>query len=578
MTGDRDSFQLVQDPYVRVLYNKRGVSDYTLYDEAGIVERTGVPPVAVRAARRAAGRPLGQPPRRARGGGEDRGQAAHQVRRPRRDLRASRGADAQAPGEPGGERGAGPLQRPHHPARARRAARRGRRPPDPGRVGPHRGQGDLRSLRDEDGLAAHGGAPRRRRAGEPAGGGAGRGARVRRRRGRPPRLRRPPDRRSPPPPPWSCATWRCPRRRPRSRRSSASSAPARSRWPPAGTACPGAATSSRSCWWRPRARRPASASWCRASSWRRPRWSRRSTASWPVRSSATTSRSSCGRCCPLGIDLTGLEMDTAVAAYLLDASTGDYELAQLREQTGQLSLDIVEPGRGGAGHGPGGGGRGGRRLRHGDGLPPPPAVRGHGDAPRRHRDAARAGPGPDGGDRHPGRPGRAAGHRRLAQGVGRRPPEPRCTSAPATSSTSTRRRSCAPCSTTSSASTPGQEDQDRLLHRRPDPRDPARRPSHRRDAAVATARWRSCAPPTGRACWPRCSPTAASTPSFGQTVARTGRLSSDRPNLHNIPVRTEEGKRFRRAFVPAEGCRLPRGRLRPDRAAGASPTSRTTRG
>jgi len=42
--------------------------------------------------------------------------------------------------------------------------------------------------------------------------------------------------------------------------------------------------------------------------------------------------------------------------------------------------------------------------------------------------------------------------------------------------------------------------------------------------------------------------------SFGQTVARTGRISSDRPNLHNIPVRTELGKQFRRAFVPAPGC------------------------
>ena len=37
-------------------------------------------------------------------------------------------------------------------------------------------------------------------------------------------------------------------------------------------------------------------------------------------------------------------------------------------------------------------------------------------------------------------------------------------------------------------------------------------------------------------------------------MARTGRISSDRPNLHNIPVRTELGKQFRRAFVPAEGC------------------------
>nr|MDP9005531.1 DNA polymerase [Actinomycetota bacterium] len=43
---------------------------------------------------------------------------------------------------------------------------------------------------------------------------------------------------------------------------------------------------------------------------------------------------------------------------------------------------------------------------------------------------------------------------------------------------------------------------------------------------------------------------------FHQTVARTGRLSSDRPNLHNIPVRTEEGRRFRRAFVAAPGCSL----------------------
>ncbi len=44
VTGDRDSYQLVQDPHLKVLYNKRGVSDYALYDEAGIKERTGVTP------------------------------------------------------------------------------------------------------------------------------------------------------------------------------------------------------------------------------------------------------------------------------------------------------------------------------------------------------------------------------------------------------------------------------------------------------------------------------------------------------------------------------------------------------
>ena len=43
---------------------------------------------------------------------------------------------------------------------------------------------------------------------------------------------------------------------------------------------------------------------------------------------------------------------------------------------------------------------------------------------------------------------------------------------------------------------------------------------------------------------------------FNQTVARTGRLSSDQPNLHNIPVRTEEGRRFRSCFVPSGGRRF----------------------
>lgn len=44
VTGDRDAYQLVEDPHVKVLYNRRGVSDYALYDEAGIQERTGVSP------------------------------------------------------------------------------------------------------------------------------------------------------------------------------------------------------------------------------------------------------------------------------------------------------------------------------------------------------------------------------------------------------------------------------------------------------------------------------------------------------------------------------------------------------
>ena len=173
VTGDRDSFQLVSDPYVRVLYNKRGVSDYALYDEAGIFERCGVPPSQYVLLASLRGDPSDNLPG-VPGVGE---KTAAKLLTNYGDLDGIFGnLDALTPKLRENLAANEELARSnarHHPPRARRAPRRRRCPPAAGWVGPRHGGGHVRAPRDEDGLATPGGAARRRRTGRAAPGSAG---------------------------------------------------------------------------------------------------------------------------------------------------------------------------------------------------------------------------------------------------------------------------------------------------------------------------------------------------------------------------------------------------------------------
>ena len=224
---------------------------------------------------------------------------------------------------------------------------------------------------------------------------------------------------------------------------------------------------------------------------------------------------------PLGVDCTRLAMDTAVAAYLLDPSTGDYGarrggLAGAGRSRGPAAsrpgswpwreaADDVDAGRPAAG-------RGGHRGPAGR------AAAGRASTPR---------------DWRPARRGRAAawcgcwpGWR--WPGSGWTPPS--CAGSP-TSWWPTRGRLEAEIHRLAGHEfnvnstpqlrtvlydelglTPGRKTKTGYSTDATTLESPARRPPGGRRPCSATARWRSSARPTARACWPRWRPTAASTP------------------------------------------------------------------
>ncbi len=255
---------------------------------------------------------------------------------------------------------------------------------------------------------------------------------------------------------------------------------------------------------------------------------------------------------PLGIDVSALEMDTGVAAYLLDASTGEYELQQLREQTGQLSLDIAEPdetardmAKEAAGEAADVVGMvaGFRRRLVTEGM-----VYLHDDIEtplvRVLAKMEVAGIGVD---------------RAELQGIADSLKESAATlqeevqalaghefnvnSTPQLRTVLYEELGLTPGKKTKTGFSTDAQTLESL------------RDAHPIIEALLNYREVEKLRSTyGESLLAEVSADGRIHASFGQTVARTGRISSDRPNLHNIPVRTELGKQFRRAFVPAPGC------------------------
>ncbi len=254
---------------------------------------------------------------------------------------------------------------------------------------------------------------------------------------------------------------------------------------------------------------------------------------------------------PLGIDITGLEMDTAVAAYLLDASTGEYELQQLREQTGQLTLDIVEPGETARDLAQQAGGEAadvaamaasfGQRIES-EGMAPlhdeieTPLV-------RVLAKMEVAGIGIDRAELQEIADSLKASAATLQDEVQKLAGhEFNVNSTPQLRTVLYDEIGLTPGKKTKTGFSTDAQTLESLRGEHPIV-----------EALLNYREVEKLRSTYGESLLAEVQADGRIHASFGQTVARTGRISSDRPNLHNIPVRSEMGKQFRRAFVPQDG-------------------------
>ena len=254
---------------------------------------------------------------------------------------------------------------------------------------------------------------------------------------------------------------------------------------------------------------------------------------------------------PLGIDVTGLEMDTAVAAYLLDASTGEYALQQLREQTGQLTLDIVEPGEAARDVAE----EAAAEAADVAGMAAGFRQRVASEGMERLHDAIEtplvrvlakmevAGIGIDRDELQEIADSLAASAATLQDEVQKLAGhEFNVNSTPQLRTVLYEEIGLTPGKKTKTGFSTDAQTLESL------------RGTHPIVEALLNYREVEKLRSTyGESLLAEVQADGRIHASFGQTVARTGRISSDRPNLHNIPVRSDMGKQFRRAFVPQEG-------------------------